>query len=297
MSRVDGARPTHRTLDRRKWLIRAAALAWAPASLGAAEQLAELRHGRLAEPTFPHERFGQSASAGLGAPVRVVTLAAELDHPQGLEVSADGATWWVSSVHRPRKAGLLGAFDADTGQTRRLVEIHEGDCYHPGGLSRHGDELWIPVAEYRRASRTLVQCREAATLVQRTAFEVADHIGCLAADATRLVGANWDAHTFYAWDHRGLEQLHTNNPTAARYQDLKWDGPTLVAGGLLDDHGVVDRLAWPSLELLARVEVGRTDRDVVLTHEGLALIATTLLLMPEDDPVRVFAFRRPRALG
>lgn len=235
----------------------------------------------------------QAAASTLGAPTRVVPIAAALDHPQGLEVSEDRRTWWITSVVRPRRAGLLVECDASTGVVRRSVDVHAGACYHPGGLSRTGDVLWIPVAEYRRASRSWVQRRSCASLALVSAFEVADHIGCLAANGTQIVGANWDARTFYAWDADGRELERRANPGAARYQDMKWVDGRLVAGGLLDDAGVIDVLEWPSLRLTARVPVGRTDRGVIVTHEGLAVAGDTVLVVPEDDPSRVFVFPRP----
>ena len=63
---------------------------------------------------------------------------------------------------------------------------------------------------------------------------------------------------------------------------------TIGPRGLIGDQGVIDRLEWPSLDLRERIVVGRTDRDVVLTAEGMAVSGSELLLMPEDDPVRVF---------
>ena len=63
----------------------------------------------------------------------------------------------------------------------------------------------------------------------------------------------------------------------------------LVQGlGYSAHQGVVDLLEWPSLDLRERIVVGRTDRGVVLTAEGMAVVGSELLLMPEDDPTRVF---------
>jgi hypothetical protein len=238
----------------------------------------------------------QPRPAALGAPTGSVPVGAAIDHPQGLEVSADGRTLWITSVVRARRAGLLIECEAETGALRRSMDVHVGDCYHPGGFSRTGDRLWVPVAEYRRASRSLVQCRDVGTLALVSTFEVADHIGCLAADGTRLVGANWDARTFYEWAPDGREVVRRENPQAAGYQDMKWVDGRLIAGGLLENTGVIDVLEWPSLTLLSRLEVGRTDRDVLYTHEGLAVTEDRVLVVPEDDPARVFAFPRPQAI-
>lgn len=288
-------RYTRRTLGRRVAVV-AGLLGLTPAS-GATEIPRVPGSGAPARSTPAQGAQATAAAVPFDAtPDRVVDIHATLDHPQGIEASADGATWWISAVHRPRRVGLLAACDAATGQVRRLVEVQRGDRYHPGGLSRAGAHLWMPVAEYRRQSSSTIQCRDGVTLDLVQSFDVGDHIGCLATDGPRLVGANWDARTFYAWTPEGREVDRRPNPTEARYQDLKWSGSRLLAGGLLGDEGVIDLLSWPSLVLERRWRTGRTDRGVVLTHEALAATSTALLLMPEDDPVRVFVYPRPAGL-
>lgn len=227
-------------------------------------------------------------SGSLGPRRRVVTLGATLDHPQGLAASADGTTWYVSAVHRKEQKGLLAAFRAADGALVRQVEVQEGARYHPGGLGRLGDTLWLPVAEYRRASTSVVQARDASTFGLRSSFGVDDHIGAVAVTAQGVIGCNWDARVFYGWTTDGRQTQRIEHLGAARYQDLQWMGDALLAGGLLGDSGVIDRLGWPSLDLEERIVVGTTDRGVVLTHEGLALSGDEVLLLPEDDPSRVF---------
>ncbi len=235
-------------------------------------------------------RAGQAAvrSASLGARRRTVPLHATLDHPQGITASADGATWFVTSVLRAEKQGLLAAFRASDGMLLRRVEVQDGARCHPGGLGRLGETLWLPVAEYSRASTTVVQARDATTLAVRSTFAVSDHIGAVAATPGALIGCNWDARTFYEWTFEGRQAAMVPHDGAARYQDLHWMPDGLLAGGLLGDTGVLDRLEWPSLDLKERIVVGTTDRGVVLTHEGMAVAGDELLLMPEDDPSRVF---------
>ena len=227
-------------------------------------------------------------SGSLGARRRVVSLAATLDHPQGITASADGTTWFVSAVLRKEQKGVLAAFRAADGSLVQRVEVQEGPRYHPGGVGRLGDTLWLPVAEYRRASTSVVQARDAATLALRSSFAVADHIGAVAVSSAGIIGCNWDARAFYAWTVDGRQTQVVEHLGAARYQDLHWMGDALLAGGLLGDTGVIDRLGWPSLDLQERIVVGQTDRGVVLTHEGLALAGDDVLLLPEDDPARVF---------
>jgi hypothetical protein len=227
-------------------------------------------------------------SGSLGPRVRTVALNGVLDHPQGITPSGDGTTWLVTSVLRKEQKGLLVAFRAADGSLVQRVEVQDGVRYHPGGLGRLGDAVWLPVAEYRRASTSVIQCRDAKSLALRSSFPVADHIGAVAATTGALIGCNWDARRFYEWTFEGKETRALDHDGAARYQDLHWTGEALLAGGLIGDQGVVDLLDWPSLDLRERIVVGRTDRDVVLTAQGMAVSGSELLLMPEDDPTRVF---------
>ena len=227
-------------------------------------------------------------SGSLGPLIRTVTLNGVLDHPQGITASADGASWLVTSVLRTEKKGLLVVFRASDGSLVQRVEVQDGVRYHPGGLGRLGDAVWLPVAEYRRESTSVIQCRDAKTLALRSSFPVADHIGAVAVTTGALIGCNWDARRFYEWTFEGKESRALDHDGAARYQDLHWTGEALLAGGLIGDQGVVDLLEWPSLDLRERIVVGRTDRGVVLTAEGMAVAGSELLLMPEDDPTRVF---------
>ena len=125
----------------------------------------------------------------------------------------------------------------------------------------------------------------------RSSFPVADHIGAVAATSGALIGCNWDARTFYEWTLDGKQTQAIEHDGSARYQDLQWTSDGLLAGGLIGDQGVVDLLEWPSLDLKERIVVGKSDRGTVLTAEGMAVSGGELLLMPEDDPSRVFVHR------
>jgi hypothetical protein len=283
-------------LSRRAFLAVAAAAAAAPeAASGHPRRAAGTASGATAAALA---RQTSVRSGSLGTLVRTVPLATTLDHPQGITASADGAIWYVSSVLRKEQKGLLVAFRAADGSVVQRVEVQEGPRYHPGGFGRFGDVLWLPVAEYRRASTSVIQARDAGTLALQRSFAVADHIGAVAVTtAGTLIGCNWDARVFYEWSVDGAETQKVEHLGAARYQDLHWTGETLLAGGLLGEDGVIDTLEWPTLDLRERIVVGKTDRGVVLTHEGLAVAGRQLLLMPEDDPSRVFvhAWAGPQA--
>lgn len=230
-------------------------------------------------------------AAGIGdqPPARTTELRGKTHHVQGIDL--DETRLWVTSVDKEAKKGYLHEFALPSGELRRTVEVGAGERFHPGGIARDGESLWIPVAEYRRDSSATIQKRNAKTLALETQFEVQDHIGCVAAGPNFLVGGNWDSRTFYVWNKSGMMLRKVANPTPNGYQDLKFVDGMIVAGGLLPGKvGAVDWLEWPSLQLLRRVEAGKTDRGVPYTNEGMALRGGRLFLLPEDGPSRLFEF-------
>jgi hypothetical protein len=224
--------------------------------------------------------------------LRTILLRGETHHVQGIEVA--GSRLWVTSVDRAARRGLLFAYDLPAGSLLQTTEVHDAAKYHPGGISSDADSLWIPVAEYRPGGVTLIQRRRKSTLELIQHFTAGDHIGCLAVTAEHVIGANWDAREFYFWTHEGRLLRKARNPTDNAFQDLKISGRYLVGGGLLPDQsGALDWLELPSLRHVRRVRVGKSDRGVAYTHEGMALSGRDLYLLPEDSPSRLFVFRAP----
>jgi hypothetical protein len=120
---------------------------------------------------------------------------------------------------------------------------------------------------------------------------VPDHIGCVAVSRDDLVAGNWDSHDFYLWDHSGKLVRRVAGNTGNAYQDMKFDGGLLVASGVLPDKsGAIDWLEFPSFRLARRLKIGNTERNVPFTREGMAIRGKHLMLLPEDDPSRVFIF-------
>jgi len=223
--------------------------------------------------------------------LEVVVLQATLDHVQGIDVEGDSL--WVSSVDRPAKKGFLHLFDRRSGRLRAQVSVERGARYHPGGIARDGDAIWVPVAEYVRDGASLIQRRDKRTLALRSEFEVPDHIGCIAA-GEKLVGGNWDSRIFYEWARDGRLLRRRENPTPNAYQDLKLvDGKLIASGKLSAEEGAVDWLLPESLALLRRIVAGKTERGVLFTNEGMAVRDGKLYLLPEDGPSRLFVFRLP----
>jgi hypothetical protein len=240
--------------------------------------------------------FCASALAAASAPelklVRIAALHGDTHHVQGIEF--DNAYVWVTSVDRAGRRGYLEEFSLSDGRLIRSIDLTKGERFHPGGIAAAAMSLWIPVAEYRPASGSVLQKRSLRTLQLEYEFAVNDHIGCVAATPDGLVGANWDSRDFYLWDRSGRLLRKTPNPTANAYQDMKFVDGRLIASGLLPGGaGAIDWLEFPSLRLIRRIKLGRTDRGIPYTREGMAIRGNRLLLLPEDSPSRLFEFRLP----
>ncbi|MCS7044222.1 MAG: DUF6454 family protein [Bryobacteraceae bacterium] len=225
--------------------------------------------------------------------VRVVALEGATHHVQGLVV--DGDRLYLTSVDAAGRKGYLFEYDPATGKRLRTVEVQADGMYHPGGFDHEEDVLWVPVAEYRPESRSVIQRRSKATLELLSSFEVPDHIGALAVVPEGLLMANWDARRFYLYTRNGRLLWSRPNPNPTRYQDMKRRYGTILASGLrgrgADAAAVLEWLDPETLRPLQNETLGRTDRGVPLTGEGMDFRDGLLYLVPEDAPSRLFVFR------
>ncbi|MBI2688250.1 MAG: hypothetical protein HYX27_18255 [Acidobacteria bacterium] len=222
--------------------------------------------------------------------VETIALQGPLHHVQGIDVEGD--VLWVSSVDKDEKKGYLYRLDRRTGKQLAHTEVQDGERFHPGGLTLDGENIWLPVAEYKRNSTTVIQLRDKRTLRLLWQFAVNDHIGCVAASSGRLYGGNWDAREIYEWDKKGKFLDKRNNNTGTRYQDLKFIDDRLIGGGLrAKGQGAVDWLDPKTLNTVRRLDVETTDRGTVFTNEGMTVRGGFLYLLPEDDPSRLFVIR------
>jgi hypothetical protein len=173
-------------------------------------------------------------------------------HPQGMAKIGDRL--YVSSVEVTVPAKRLpqpaGGSDRDTGagvghlfkidMAGNLIadlRIGEGAIYHPGGIDYDGTSLWVPVAEYRPNSRSIVYRVDPRTMKATEMFRVGDHIGAIVhnTDDRTLHGVSWGSRRFYRWTlgkdgtvtnaDRRPESLRTLNPSHyLDYQDCKYLG-------------------------------------------------------------------------
>ena len=111
------------------------------------------------------------------------------------------------------------------GNLQKDITLGEGDMYHPGGIDYDGRNVWVPVAEYRPNSASIIYKVDASSLKVSEQFRVQDHIGGIVKDATTgdLVGNNWGSRRFYDWTMAGQETARWDNPSHfIDYQDCQY---------------------------------------------------------------------------
>lgn len=99
-----------------------------------------------------------------------------------------------------RGAGHLFKLDAD-GKLVGQVKLGDGAIYHPGGIDFDGRWLWVPVAEYRPNSKSIMYRVDPETLEATEVFRFPDHIGGVVFDAesSTLHAVSWGSRRFYTW--------------------------------------------------------------------------------------------------
>lgn len=173
-------------------------------------------------------------------------------HPQGMVKIGD--TFYVTSVEikvpTRRFPKPVDGYDRDPGQGighlfkidkagKLLADLPlgEGTMYHPGGIDFDGTSIWVPVAEYRPNSRSIIYRVDPVRMQATEVFRFADHIGALVrnTDENTLHGVSWGSRRFYRWtlDNQGRgtnadvppDKLRmTNISYYVDYQDCKYAG-------------------------------------------------------------------------
>jgi hypothetical protein len=126
-------------------------------------------------------------------PVRFMT-----HHPQGMVKI--GNDFFVSAVDKIRGVGHLFKIGPD-GNRLADIRLGEDEIYHPGGIDYDGENIWVPVGEYRRDSRSIIYRVNAVTMKATEVFRFADHIGAIVhnTDDHTLHGVSWGSRRFYRW--------------------------------------------------------------------------------------------------
>lgn len=174
-------------------------------------------------------------------------------HPEGLALAGDRLFLSAVEILEPtvkyptpqggydrtpgRGIGHLFVMDRQ-GHLEKDIVLGEGDMYHPGGIEYDGRNVWVPVAQYRPNSSSIIYRVNASTLSVERQFAVTDHIGGIVLDATtgHLVGNTWGSRTFVEWNRSG-RQMRTweNRSFFLDYQDCQYvPNGKMVCGGVVN---------------------------------------------------------------
>ena len=242
-------------------------------------------------------------------------------HPQGLVRIADA--FFVSSVEvrsRERGDGVGHLFKIDkTGRLLADLILGDGPIFHPGGIDYDGTNIWVPTAEYRPDSRSIVYRVDPATMQATEVFRFADHVGGVVhnTDDRTLHGVSWGSRRLYKWTlGRGGKVSNAGAPpeklrVANRshyidYQDchyvggrrmlcsglnnyrMKADGPVFPLGGLeLVDLKTDQPLFQVPVELWAPSGKPMAQNPFWVEASDAGLRA---YFMPDDDKSTLFVF-------
>ena len=255
-------------------------------------------------------------------------------HPQGMV--RIGETFFVSSVEvkqatrrfpapidgydRDPGAGVghLFKFDA-SGKLLADLILGEGTIYHPGGIDYDGTDIWVPVAEYRPNSKSIVYRVDPQSMKATEVFRWADHIGGVVHDTEdqALHGVSWGSRRFYRFtlDDQGRVTNAGVAPTELRkpnrsgyidYQDCKYlgrremlcsglnnyqmkkDGPRFPLGGFeIVDLGTDQAKAQMPIELWAESGLPMTQNPFWVEATATGLRA---YFMPEDGKSTLYVY-------
>lgn len=280
------------------------------------------------------DRVTRLTRASVWKPVSSVPIKFTTHHPQGLVKIGDA--FLVSSVEItvPTRRGPqpAGGHDRDTGEGighlfridsagNRVADLRlgEGSIYHPGGIDYDGRHIWVPVAEYRPDSRSIIYRVDPATMKATEVFRFPDHIGAIVhnTDDHTLHGVSWGSRRFYRWtlglDGRVTdagtppEKLRTLNPSHyLDYQDCKYaGGHRMVCTGVTEmrQSSTAAPFRLGGIELVD-LAAGRPLHQVPLllwtpggldmTHNPVWLEPTAAGLrgyfMPEDDVSTIYIY-------
>ena len=195
------------------------------------------------------------------------------------------------------------------------TEIGTGDMYHPGGIDFDGSEVWIPVAEYRPDSRSVIYSMHPDSLIPKERFRMRDHIGGVISDTDNntLHAVSWGSRRYYSWKvgdlPKNIEQDIVGRLNPAHYidyQDCQYaGGHTAICSGLAGYYQAETQqhFALGGLELIdlkasrpihqipfpfwTSSGLPMTQNPVVLQHVGGVL---RLYAMPEDNQSRLYIY-------
>jgi hypothetical protein len=265
--------------------------------------------------------------------VRQFQIPFDTHHPQGFARVGDAL--FLSSVEiiertasykTPREGmdrstgrgkGHLFKMDLE-GNLLAHIDLGEEAIYHPGGIDFDGTYLWVPVAEYRPDSESIIYRVDPETLDARIVFRFPDHVGGIVHDTASgtVHGVSWGSRRFYSWALERLENgAKSDDPNVFRqqfnpshyidYQDCQFAGShrAFCSGVAAYMMGDGTRHSLGGLEMLD-LQTGLPIHQAPFpywTEDGLSLmqnpmhleldgLVLRLYLMPEDNLSRLFIY-------
>ena len=248
--------------------------------------------------------------------IRVSTIPVQFRtfHPQGMVKIGD--RFFVSSVEvhdREAAAGVGHLFQFDiSGRLLADLTLGEGAMYHPGGIDYDGRYIWVPVAEYRPDSRSIVYRIDPKAMKAEEVLRFSDHLGAIVHDTDdhSLHAVSWGSRTFYSWPMaadgrvRSTEVRRAANPSHyVDYQDCKYSGRrTMVCTGVTEIRrsrdetpfrlGGIELIDLSDHRPLHQVPLLQWANGIDLTHNPAWLEPTADgvrgYFMPEDDRSTVY---------
>ncbi|WP_428909736.1 DUF6454 family protein [Niallia sp. Krafla_26] len=241
-----------------------------------------------------------------------IDLQFDVFHPQGMTKVGD--LYFMSSVEiiegttryeqpidgydrSPGKGkGHLFVFN-EQGELLEDIELGEGDMYHPGGIDYDGKFIWVPVAEYRPNSESIVYKVNAETLEVEEAFRADDHIGGIVKNdkSQKLHGVSWGSRLFYEWNHKGKQLNVEDNPSHfVDYQDCESTGNgQMICSGITNLPNPANNNSF-QLGGLALLDLKNNDilHEVPVTElspKGNVITRNPVFLEKAEEEIKLYA--------
>ncbi len=204
-----------------------------------------------------------------------ILLQFDIFHPQGMAiVNGEIFVSTVEVIDRAKGVGKGHVYKiAPDGTAEAHIEITDGPRYHPGGMDYDGEDLIVPVAEYRPDSTSVVYALNPATLQAKELFRLDDHLGCVIhnGDSGAYAGMSWGSMRFYQWTPSGAAMKPTlSRPRWVEFQDGQWlrDTNLMLCGGLRSEReqdgrtlGMLEVIEMRSLDPKQRIAVPLWETD------------------------------------
>jgi hypothetical protein len=254
-------------------------------------------------------------------------------HPQGMVIIREHIFFSAVEIIQPTEKypraidgydrtpgkGIGHLFKVDReGKLIAEVKLGEGNMYHVGGIDYDGKYIWIPGAEYRPRSESIIYRVDSSSLEVTEVFRFKDHIGDILHNTVDgvLHGVSWGSRSFYTWRLNDqlnpisskLEPYVSRNPNGNHYidyQDCHYlrDSYALCGGVNLYSIPVFGQYALGGLDLIEL----RTQRAIhqipVAQWVNPSLVMTfnpffveleddhlRFYFMPEDDESKVYVY-------